>query len=155
NPEHFRRYHERTRGEMVSPAAGVTQPLCLEQIGFAPPKPVLRFLAGMDVIEQVVPADDTAVGISQWEPTRLKPAVLTIKPPDPVLEFVRLSGFDGVLPGGVDAWEIGGVNGVGGAPLLELLEGSAEILQHPAIHVLDRTGRHHHRDEAGNRLDDE
>src|SRR5262245_22042605 len=106
---------------MVSPAAGVTQSLCLEQIGFAPPKPVLGFPAGVDVSEQVVPADDTAVAISQREPTRLKPPVLAIKPPDPVLEFVRLSRFDGVLPGGDHVWEIGGMNGVRGAPLLELV----------------------------------
>jgi len=140
---------------MVSPTARVTQSLCLEQVGFTPPEPLLRFLAGMDVGEQVVPADDTAVAVSQWEPTGLKPAVLAIKPSDPVFELVRLSGFDGVLPGSDDEWEIGGMNGVRGAPSLELLEGPAEILEDPAVDVLDRTGRRHHGDEAGNRLDDE
>ena len=140
---------------MVSPAAGVAQALGLEQIGFALPKPVLGFSMGVDVSEQVVPADDAALAVSQWEPTGLKPAVLAIKPSDPVFELVRLSGFDGVLPGSDDEWEIGGMNGVRGAPSLELVEGPAEILEDPAVDVLDRAGRRHYGDEAGNRLHDE
>src|SRR5262245_6401618 len=140
---------------MVSPAARVTQPLCLEQVCLAPPEPLFRFLAGIDVGEQVVPADDAAVGISQRKPTRLKPPVFAIKPSDPVLEFVRISRFDSVLPGNVHAWEIGRVNGVRRAPSPELLKGPAEILEYLAVHVLDLTGRRHHGHEAGNRLDDE
>ena len=139
----------------VAPATGVTEPLCLEQIGLAPSKPVLGFPAGMDVGEQVVPPDDTTVGISQREATRLKPPVLAIKPPDSVLEFVRLSRFDGVLPGSEREWKIGGMNGVRGAPLLEFVEGPAEIFEYPAVDVLDRARRRHHGDEAGNRLDNE
>src|SRR5262245_58209359 len=118
---------------MMSPAAGVTQSLCLEQIGFAPPKPVLGFPAGVDVSEQVVPAADPAVALPQRDRTRCKPPVLAIKPPDPVLEFVRLSRFDGVLPGSDHEWEIAGMDGVRVAPLLELVEGAAEILEHPAV----------------------
>src|SRR5262245_8977843 len=109
----------------------------------------------MDVGEQVVPADDAAVGVSQRKPTRLKPPVFAIKPSDPVLEFVRLSGFNGVLPGSAHAWEIRRVNGVRGAPSPELLKGPAEIREYLAVHVLDLAGRRHHGDEAGNRLDDE
>src|SRR5262245_26347594 len=101
---------------MVSPAARVTESLRLEQVGFAPSEPLLGLLVGIDVGEQVVPADDAALSISQWEPTRLKPPVLAIKPSDPVLEFIRISAFDGVLPGSLHAWEIGRVNGVRGAP---------------------------------------
>src|SRR5262245_44068845 len=109
---------------MVSPAAGVTQSLCLEQIGFAPPKPVLGCPAGVDVGEQDVPADDTAVASRQREPTRFAPSVLAIKPPDAVLEFVRLSRFGRVLPGSDYEWEIDGRNGFRGAPLLGLVEGA-------------------------------
>src|SRR5262245_22799366 len=109
----------------------------------------------MDVAEQVVPAADAAVGVSQRKPTRLKPPVFAIKPSDPVLEFVRLSRFNGVLPGSAHAWEIRGVNGVRGAPSPELLKGPAERREYPAVHALDITGRRAHGDEAGDRLDDE
>src|SRR5262245_9170166 len=140
---------------MVPPTPRMTQSLRFEQIGFAPPKPVLGFLVGMDVGEQVVPADDAAVGISQWEAARLKPPVLAIPPSDPVLEFVRLSRFDGVLPGSLHAWEIGRVNGVRRSPLLQFVERPPEVLEHLAVHVLDLASRRHHRDEAWDRLDNE
>src|SRR5262245_31469057 len=95
---------------MVPPAAGMTESLRFEQIGFAPPEPVLRFLTRMDVGEQVVPADNPAIAVPKWQAARLKPPVLAIAPPDPVLEFVRLSGLDGVLPGGVDPRQVGGAS---------------------------------------------
>src|SRR5438132_2633416 len=91
NAKHLRRYRERSRREMVPPAAGVAQSLRFEQIGLAPPQLLLGFLARMDVREQVVPADDPAVDISKREPARLEPPVLAIAAPDPVLEFVRQS----------------------------------------------------------------
>ena len=54
----------------------------------------------MDIRQQVVPADDAAVGVSKREAARLEPAIFAIRSADAMLEFVRLPGLDGVLPGG-------------------------------------------------------
>src|SRR5262245_24429296 len=106
----------------MAPAARVAESLRLEQIGFTPAKLLLRVLARMNVGEQVVPADDLAVGIAKWQAARLEPPVLAIVPSNPVLEFVRLSRIDRVLPGSLDLRQIGRVNGVGRAPSLQFVD---------------------------------
>ena len=67
----------------------------------------------------------------------MEPAVLAIASPDAMLEFVRLAGFDGVLPGSDDAGKVGRVNSVGGAPLLQFFERPAEVLEDLAVDVFD------------------
>src|SRR5215471_14115747 len=96
----------------MPPTAGVAQSLRFEQVRFTALQLLLGLLPRMDVGEQVVPADDLAVRITQREPSRLEPAVLAIMSSNPVLEFVRLSGVDRVLPGGHNLREIGRVNRV-------------------------------------------
>ena len=52
-----------SRREVVSPAAGVAQPLCLEQIGFAASQLLFGLLAFVDVRQEVVPANNPALAI--------------------------------------------------------------------------------------------
>src|SRR5439155_5028809 len=110
NAKHFRGHRERSRREMVPPTARVAQSLRFEQIGFAPAQLLLCVLARMDVREQVVPADDAAVDIAKREAARLEPPVLAVAPPDSVLEFVWLSRFYRMLPGGHHPRQIGRVD---------------------------------------------
>ena len=80
---------------------------------------------------------------------------VAIAPSNPVLELVRLSRVDGVLPGGLHLRQIGRVNGVRRAPLLQFVDRPPEILEHLAVYVLDFAGRRHDSDQARDRLDDE
>src|SRR5215467_7023966 len=107
----------------------------------------------MDVGEQVVPPDNPAIAVPKWQAARLKPAVPAIAPPDPVLEFVGFAGLYGVLPGGIDARQVGGVYGVGGSPLLQFVKSPPDVLEDRAVHMLYHNCKSHHRYEARNRLD--
>ena len=72
-----------------------------------------------------------------------------------MLEFVRLAGFDGVLPRSDDAGKVIRVNSVGGAPSLQFFERPAEVLKDLAVDVFDAAVRRHDRDQTGDRLDDQ
>jgi hypothetical protein len=112
-------------------------------------------LARIDVCQQVVPADNAAFCVAKREATRLEPAILAIAPTDAVFEFVRQAGFNGVLPGGYHARQVGWMHRVSRAPLLQFFKRSPKILEHLAVDVLARAFGRHDRDETGNRFDDQ
>src|SRR3981189_2008321 len=56
-PEHL------ASGEPAAEAAGQTQSLRFGQVGFAAAQFVFRFLAVINVSQQVVPADDVTIGV--------------------------------------------------------------------------------------------
>lgn len=133
----------------------MAQSLRFEQIGFAPSQLLLRLLAGIDVRQQVVPADDPTLDVAKWETARLEPPVLTIRPTDAVLEFVGQTGLNGVLPRRLHARQVGRVNGITRAPLLQVFKRAAEILEHLTVDVLDPAFGCHDRDQTGKRFDDQ
>ena len=72
-----------------------------------------------------------------------------------MLELVRQAGVNRVLPGGLHAGQIGRMHRIRRPPLLQLLEGPTEVIEHLAVDVLDPAVSRHDRDQAGNGLDDE
>jgi hypothetical protein len=53
----------------------------------------------MDVRQQIVPTDDVAASVTQWETARHEPAIFTIGPTEAMFDFVRQTGLYGMLPG--------------------------------------------------------
>src|SRR5262245_18310429 len=68
---------------------------------------------------------------------------------------VWLTGLDRLLATGFRTREIIGMDGIGGAPLFELFERPAKVLEDPAVDVLELAGGRHDRDESGNGFDDQ
>lgn len=139
----------------MPPTPGVAQPLRLEQVGFAPAQLLLCLLPRIDIRQQVVPADDAAIGVSKREAARLEPAIFAIGSADAMLEFVRLPGLDGVLPGGRHSGQVGRMHGIRCPPLLELFKRPTEVVENLAVDVLNPAVGRHDGDEAGNGLDDQ
>ena len=92
---------------------------------------------------------------SKRKAARLEPAIFAIGSADAVLEFVRLPGVDGVLPGGRHPRQIGGMHGVRRPPLPQLFKRPAEVIEDLAVDVLNAAVGRHDGDEAGKGLDDE
>ena len=86
---------------------------------------------------------------------RLEPPIGAVGAPEAVLEIIGGRRFHRLLPCRDDSGKVGGVNGVAGAPLLQLLERPAEVLEDPMIDELDLAAGRHDRDEAGNGVDDQ
>ena len=72
-----------------------------------------------------------------------------------MLDFVWLTGFDRVLPGGFYIREVSRMDGIDGAPLLQFFERPAEVLEDLAVDMLDLARRRHDRDQGGNGLHDQ
>src|SRR5271166_2672029 len=107
---------------MMSPTARMAQPLCFEQIGFAPPQLFLRLLARMDVRQQVVPTDYVAAGVTEWEAARHEPPIFAVGSTEAMLKFVQHAGLDGMLPGCNCLRKIGRVHRIGRPPFLQLFK---------------------------------
>ena len=72
-----------------------------------------------------------------------------------MLEVVWLTGLDRLLPCGFRSREVGRMDGIGAAPLLQFFERSAKVLKDLAVDVLELACRRHERDQAGNGFDDQ
>jgi|SRR6516225_9935860 hypothetical protein len=71
------------------------------------------------------------------------------------IEWKRLLGLDGFLPGGQRSTSIARVHGVRGAPVLQFIKRPAKIIEHLTVHVLELASGRHDSDQARDRLDDE
>src|SRR6202040_2455179 len=78
---------------------------------------------------QAHPADNAALRIPQGETAQLEPAVHAISTAEAALNFVRLSGFECVLPRIDRAGEIFRMKDVAAGPALQFLKCLAEIIQ--------------------------
>src|ERR1700722_2787253 len=109
----------------------------------------------MDVRQQVIPTDDTAVGVTRWESARLEPPIFTIGPTKAMLNFVRRTRLYGVLPGCDHTREFGRVHRIRRTPFLQFLKRATEVIKDPPVDVRDSALACHYSDESRNRFDDE
>jgi hypothetical protein len=116
---------------------------------------VLGALAIVDVRDEHVPADDATVDVAKRPGARLKPPVRAVCAAETMLIFEGNSGRDCLCPCGDRARTIVGVNGVTGAPALQVLERPAEVLEHLAVDLLERTLGREDADQAGDCIDEQ
>src|SRR5580700_9225718 len=109
----------------------------------------------MDVRQQIVPTDDVAAGVTQWETARHEPAIFTIGPTEAMFDFVRQTGLYGLLPGYDHPGKVGRVHCISRTPFLQFLKRATEVIKYPPVDVRDLALGRHDSDETRNRLDDE
>src|SRR5262249_59651072 len=97
-------------------SAGVAQSLSLGEIGFSSPQFLLSALPLVNVRKQVVPTHDPAFVVTETKAPGVKPAVDTISPAEPVINVIRVTGFDRIPPGGGCARKIIWVDSIAGSP---------------------------------------
>src|SRR5712691_9787847 len=109
----------------------------------------------VDVGEQNVPADDTAVRIAQGEPADLKPSIHAIETSNPFLDLVGIARRHGLGDDLNDARKILWMHGVADPPLLQLFHRPAAIFEDWVIDAFDLTSRGQGCDQAGNTVHDQ
>ena len=125
------------------------------EIALSCPERFFSALSLVDVDEQVVPTDDTPIGILERKATRLKPAIGAIETSTADFE---LKGLAGRHRSGEDLdgkWKILGMNSVAGRPALKLILRRTEILEYLPVDEFLLTARHMDRDHARNTVDDQ
>ena len=109
----------------------------------------------MDVRQQIVPTDDVAAVVTEWETARHEPPIFAIGATEAMLDFVRQAGLYGMLPGYDHPWKVGRVHRISRTPFLQFLKCPAEVIKYLPVDVRDLAPSRHDRDETRNRLNDE
>jgi len=108
----------------------------------------------MDVRQQIVPTDDVAAGVTEWETARHEPPIFAVGATEAVLDFVRQTGLYGMLPGYDHPWKVDRVHRISRTPFLQFLKCPTEVIKDLAVDVRDLALGRHDRDETRNRLND-
>src|SRR5260370_1248418 len=125
------------------------------QIEFARTQGFLSSLPFVNISKQELPTDDVTFRVSYWEGANLEPAIYAVSTPATALNFVRLPGFECVLPSIDRSREIARMKDVAAGPIPQFLKGLAKIIQILLIDELEFAGRGQSMDKAGNAIDDQ
>src|SRR6266566_6190067 len=109
----------------------------------------------VDVGEQNVPADDTAVRIAQGQPADLKAAIDTVETANTLLDLIGIARRHGSRDDLNDASKILRMHRVAGPPLLQFLHRPAAVLENLLVDGFDLTGGGQGCDQAGNSVHDQ
>src|SRR5580658_8053554 len=102
---------------------------------------------------QDIPTDDTAFRVSRRQAAYHEPAVDAVSAKDPVFNVIRIPGFYRVPP--PRRHQLGFIRMQKRAPVGQLLEGPARIVQDSPIAEFNLASRSHRDEESGNGIDDE
>ena len=131
-------------GEWAARGHHLEQSFLAGELGLGP-------LPCVDVGEQNVPADDTAVRIAQGKPADLKPAIDLVETANTLLDLVGIARRHGLGDDLSDATEILWMNGVAGPPPFQLLQRPAAVFDDLVIDAFDLTSRCQGSPRAGSR----
>src|ERR1700744_1124018 len=115
---------------VVGRGAGVAQPLCFRQIGFAVVEPTLGLLAFININRQPVPLDDPPLSVAQRLTAGMVPTILPIRrPTQAVHSLVRSSGLNCVIETFCSFWKVGRMHECLPTTTLKILELHAAVVQ--------------------------
>ena len=109
----------------------------------------------VDVRQQHAPPGNSAVGIANREAPVLKPTIETVRSPEALHRLVGTADRNRSREDIDDIRQILGMNRVVRPPLLEFLQRLPEVIQTPAIHDFDLTGRTQQPNETRDVVDDQ